>query len=156
MKLPFIAFFLALAVATLSEASVSIEIKAGQLTDSANAFVLDGRYVTLISAGVDGVFSAPTSASYVSNDDYFVGGFGVDSTTFSNKPGSFDVVVGNLNDLFLTAPNFQPGQKLAIRWFPTIVAALATSGPGAGASYGQYADSSWVVPADGFNVGPYT
>jgi hypothetical protein len=140
-------FLMALMAGSVAKATVSIEIIAGQLTDFSGNVLQDGSYVSLFSLGTSGVFSPPTSVSFLSGTEQLISNFSLQSSTAGNTLGAFDQFVSGINVLLNT--NLASGQQLAIAWYPTISASSLPAAPSVGTHYGFYTDPTWLIPADG-------
>ncbi len=112
----------------------------------------EGMLVQLIASTTDNIFSSPTTGSFTGNssDDLILGSFFVNS-----GPGTV------AQPLILTfSGNFNAGDLLLLRWFPTISGTTIPAAPPAGSAYGQFrtdivenfSNTTWVAPADGSTV----
>jgi hypothetical protein len=146
----FLFFSLASFCATLN-ASVTIDLSAGQLLTAAGAPLPDGSLIQLLAVTTGTTFAAPSDTSFTggSADDLVLASFALNSAT-TGTPGDFD----NAIQLTLSG-GLSVGDALLLRWFPTLTTASAT--PGSGTSYGQFrtdavvdgSNIAWVTPGDG-------
>ena len=141
-----------------SKAAISFNVQADLLQDAAgNPMSANGLVLFIVSTSdltfgpiVEGADrSAAGSPLGPGSDDYVA----FRSTTLgSGLDGVFDRATGNLN--LANIPGWNPGDPLAIVWFPTIVNA-SSSLLSAGTPYGFYTDPigkdtsrPWITPAD--------
>jgi hypothetical protein len=136
----------------------------GNVLDEHGSNVATTSLFQLVSLGANGVFDPIPSGAWVGGDDKVVG------EAFPNKDGfasaaAFDLANGtgkagqfSRQFTFTLGSGLNPGDKLGIRWFPTVTAVnFATTTPSAGMPYGQftrqsaplYGGSVWVVPEAG-------
>ncbi len=137
-------------VTSVASANVSINLTSGILSNSSGTPIADASLIQLISSGTDSVFSAPSAASFVTGGDILLASFGLDSANETGVAGSLAHPIS----VNLTG-GVASGQRLAIRWFPTLLA--SANNPGAGVGYGEFTDiasSDWVLPTDGGSISP--
>lgn len=149
---------------TLPAATITFSVGMGNVTDMNGTKIATDALFQLIDLGADGAFNPISEGSWVSGDDSLI------NVPFTNADGwagtaAFDLVngIGNPGEfsrqftLTLGAAVF-PGQKIGIRWFPTLKAAdYAVSSVSAGLPYGEftrqtsplYGGTAWVIPAAG-------
>ena len=121
--------------------------------------------VQLVNLGANGVFDPIPTGAWVGGDDTVIG------ESFPNSDGwtlaaAFDLTNGtgttpglfSRQFTFALGAGIHSGDKIGIRWFPTLAASgFATLTPASGMPYGQftrqastlYGGSLWVVPAAG-------
>ena len=137
-------------------ADVTLSIGAGKLYGtSTSAICANGSLIQLVSAGVDGSFAPPSASSFVTGDDVLLGSYSMDSTTTGIDGAiSFSALLNYAN------LGVVPGQRVALRWFPSL--SLSATAPGPSVAYGQYWSSSvvdgsdaWTLPSDGATANLY-
>jgi hypothetical protein len=146
-------FLAALAFGTgVASANVSIFLTAGVLANGSGLPIADGSLIQLISNGSNASFSAPSSASFVTGGNILVASFALNSFV-TEQAGTLTQDLTGITSIALTG-GLNAGQKLAIRWFPTLTTGSST--PGAGTGYGEYTENSneFVLPGDGNSIGP--
>jgi hypothetical protein len=136
----------------------------GNVLDHLGSNIATTSLFQLVSLGTNGVFDPISSGSWVGGDDTVVNlsffnsdGWGTaaafDLTDGAGAPGEFARQFA-----FTLGPGLATGDKLGIRWFPTVDAAdFATTITTAGMSYGQftrqssplYGGAAWEVPSAG-------
>lgn len=128
-------------VASSASASVSIYFEGGALfAEDVSTPAPDGSLVIAVTS-TDTFFGGPVAGSFVSGDDTLLGSWSIDSG--AGAAGSFSASLPGIE----LGAGVQTGQSIAIYWFPYINS--LSSLPTQGTTYGFYADSSWLVPADG-------
>ena len=144
--------------------TVTFSIGMGDVLDNQGQKIATTGLFQLVCLGANGVFDPIPPGAWVGGDDTVVG------EAFANSDGwisaaAFDLANGTgapgqftRQFTFKVGAGIKPGDKLGIRWFPTVTAAnSATTAPVAGMPYGQftrqssplYGGSVWVVPAAG-------
>ena len=166
-----------IALAGSAQASIVINVYAGQITDNSGALVAPGTLLQLVNLGLDGVFnpidlqdgSTTSLTQWVSGDDSLINvPFGIDFPTAA----AFDLAVGTdpstgiMDRAFEFATGAVPsGTKFGLRWFPGLLAqnfastTLTTSNlygqftrQGFLPGNGPHGGDAWVAPADGGSV----
>ncbi|MES2310355.1 MAG: hypothetical protein V4507_15990 [Verrucomicrobiota bacterium] len=137
------------------EASVTINLGTGVLSNSSGIVMSDGGLLQLVASTQDTVFSAPTASSFVLNDDQIEASWSLNGAT-NMGPGSGT----DLHSItFSYSGNFGSGDLLQLRWFPTLTTASIT--PGVNTPYGVFrsdtsgldqSDIAWIAPSDGSTV----
>ncbi len=149
------AFSLGLISSARPVGDFTINFAAGILTASNSTPLANGSLVVLLTNGLNGSFSAPSSTAFVTGDDVLLGSFGTNSVDFDTAGG----LIATLHPTFSGA--LTTGQQLMVRWFPSLT--TASLAPGAGASYGEYSyltgnlesdPSDWVLPGLGGIINP--
>lgn len=153
----FVATTAVVSVATVANASVTINLTAGQLYGATTSEVLphDGL-IQLLASTADATFSSPTVGSFSSGDDVVLASFGLDETTIG-VDGSFSYA---LNLDYSGFANLGAGDALLLRWFPNLTAASTSSAVAAGTAFGQFNNlltsvdysNTWYAPADGLSI----
>ena len=174
-KIPLI--LAALTLAGSAQASIVINIFAGQLTDNAGALVPNGTLLQLVNLGADGVFNpidlqdgtTTSLTQWVSGDDSLINvSFNSDFATAAAFDLSVGVDQGNgiLDRVFEFATGAVPATtKFGLRWFPGLLAQNFASTVLTSANrYGQFTrqgilpgsgphgGDAWVSPSDGANI----
>ena len=133
--------FLALG-AWMNAQTITIDFTVGVLTNSTgSAAVADGSLFQVIASN-DSVFTAPTTDSFIGGDDVIAWSGAFDSSTIG-LAGAMSVVLSNIS------ASTYSGDRLLVRWFPTLNSSALSPGV---ASYGEYGfpnDASWFAPAAG-------
>ena len=151
LKKPLLVLGLSLASLTPTEAAITINFYAGDMTISdGTAKIPDGSLAYLVASTTDSTFTAPSPAGFVSGDDVIIA-----STTVT---GGLWQDALHLDFNLDSSGNWDAGDRLQLYWFPSLTD-LSTA-PSAGLSYGAYRtdsvlDSSttgWVTPADGATI----
>ena len=131
---------------TIAQASVSVSLDIGTLYGTSTSSIFpDGGLVQLIASPLDSNFLAPTPGNFVNGDDIVLASFGLDSATAGGISGANS----NVNVINFSG-DLGVGDGLALRWYPTL---KVDSPVVAGNRYGQFTDSSWVLPSDGGSIG---
>ena len=159
-----LALALAAAVPKAAASTVTVSISMAEILDATGNKIPTASMFQLVNLGADGEFNPIPAGTWVGGDDAIV------AVTFSNSDGwangtAFDLtdgtgVAGEFDRCFtfVVGAGVAPGDKLGIRWFPTVTAAnYATTTPPAGMPYGQFTRQSsplyggavWVIPAPG-------
>jgi hypothetical protein len=139
-----------LALASWTAHALTIQVDADLLKDSNGAPMPTNGLVILVASTTDATFSGPSTGSFVSGDDIVVAKFNLAS---SGAPG---VLIDVAPSLSFTG-NWNPGDPLAIYWFPTLT--TNSTGPSAGTPYGMYTTTTpldgsdaWVTPQSSANI----
>lgn len=144
----FLILLLVLGSALSAKATITINIGGGMLYNADGSTpIAAGMLVQLVASTTDNIFSAPTPGSFTGNssDDIVLASIVSDPGTFASA-------------LVLTySGNFNAGDLLMLRWFPTISGTMIPPGPPAGSAYGQFRTDlvennstiAWVAPTDG-------
>ncbi len=174
-KLPLI--LAAVAIASSAQASIVINIFAGELRDNAGALVPNGTLLQLVNLGLDGVFNpidlqdgtTTSLTQWVSGDDSLINiPFGSDfssAAAFDLSQGA-DQSNGILDRVFQFSTGALPAStKFGLRWFPGLLAQnFASTILTSANNYGQFTrqgilpgqgphgGDAWVAPADGANI----
>jgi hypothetical protein len=153
---------LLLALTTSAYADFSIQLDAGRLRQSAATAMAAGSLLILVEAGGDGTFSNNLAAGqYVSGNDILLS-----ATAFPNSAAAFNTSGGTDEtvNLFTNLSTANPGDLVALRWFPGITYAQWQGGatPTAGQVFGTYnplaagngtnnpdGGDLWAVPSQG-------
>ncbi len=148
-----VVFFAVVALAAAGRATVTINLTAGRLYGSDGTTVCpDNGLVQLVAAGADGVFTAPSAGGFVRGDDVLLRSFAMNSGATGQAGVGAAPVVLDYGRLGLA-----PGQRLALRWYPTL--SPAATAPAAGTPFGHYSgagvrdgsDSEWILPPEGWS-----
>ena len=172
-KLPLI--IAAVALAGSAQASIVINIFAGELRNDAGALTPNGALLQLVNLGLDGVFNpidlqdgtTTSLTQWVSGDDSLInipfGGDFASAAAFDLSQGA-DQSNGILDRVFQFSTGALPaGTKFGLRWFPGLLAQNFATTTLTGANlYGQFTrqgagttlhgGDAWVAPADGANI----
>lgn len=144
---------IAVALAVTARASVTLNVSAGKLYGPAGTMVCpDNGLLQLVAAGADGLFTAPSASAFIQGDDVLVRSFAMNSSTTGIPGVASEALIMNYGSL-----GIETGQRLALRWYPTLTPASAA--PAAGTPYGQFStsdvrdgsDIGWTLPADGWS-----
>lgn len=161
------------AVCSTAQASIVINIFAGELKNSLGENISAGSLLQLVNLGTDGVFnpidlqdgSTASLTQWVSGDDSLINvPFSIATTTaagFAMPTGD-----GQFSGVFEFATGAVPsGTKIGLRWFAGIQASTFASKilgdtdlygqytvQGIAQGAGQYGGDAWVAPSDGANV----
>jgi len=156
-----IVVLLALLSAPCRAATVTFSIDMANVLNEQGQNIATTALFQMVGLGTDGIFNPITPGSWVGGDDVVV------NEPFSNADGwttasAFDLTdgVGTPGEFtrqftFTLNANLFSGEKIGVRWFPTIMAAnFGLSSTVAGTLYGQftrqssplYGGSLWVVP----------
>lgn len=164
MKKLALALFCLLGLAgALQAQTVTIKIDAGQLRGPGGTVPEPVGGLLQLIASPGGMFPAPTPTSYISGDNVVV------MSLAMNNNGGTNETFNTLSALPLTTANYTltTGEKLTLRFYPTLTLAAMPSAPGAAsATYGQVrsdtiefgnangvpGETTWVVPSSGANV----
>lgn len=151
-------------LASAQAGTVTITMNMGNVLDEHGANIATTSLFQLVNLGANGVFDPISTGAWIGGDDTVI------DAAFPNGDGwtsaaAFDLtngtgIPGQLTRQFTFAlgAGINPGDKIGIRWFPTVTAAsYVTTTPSAGMPYGQftrqsaplYGGSVWVVPAAG-------
>jgi len=139
---------------SVANATVTINLSAGVLRDSAGNMMPLSGLVILVASTLDTQFGGPTATSFVSGDDIELARFDLSAP---GNPGDLTAAANNL----ALAGSWNVGDPLAMFWFPTLTTNALV--PGGGISYGFYRDTNtttaldgselWVTPGDGSTIG---
>jgi hypothetical protein len=145
-----ILIFAALALASWTSQALTIQVDADLLKDANGAAMSTNGLVVLVASTTDSTFSGPTSGAFATGDDIVVAKFNLAS---SGAPGVLIDVAPSLS----FSGNWNPGDPLAIYWFPTLT--TNSTAPTAGTPYGTYTTTSpldgsdpWVTPQSSANI----
>jgi hypothetical protein len=144
-------FCCATAARSAQSYSDNIDIDAGYLYNATGGYMPVGGLLQLI-ASPTGVFTSPTSSSFVTGNDILVESFAMNYTNGGGTaPRAGEDAIfsaGGSNAL-------QGGEELQLRWFPGLT--MASTSPGVGATFGAYRSDNpetgndsngipWTVP----------
>lgn len=149
-----------IASASLAKAAVTINFAAGQLLlDDGITAIPDTALIQLVADTQGDGFTAPTANSLTggSSDDLILASFSLSET----KVGA-----GSFSSALITplSGNLNSGDRLILRWFPTLTASYTSSDTISGYNYGQFrtdtanadgSDSAWIIPGDGLTISLY-
>lgn len=160
-----------LASASIAAAdTVSFTILAGKISGPNPGTAINANaMLQLVDLGSDGVFNPISEGGWVGGDDTVITAPFAPNGQNSDgwlSAGSFDLsdgagVAGEINRIFsfLLGEDIQTGDKVGIRWFPTLTANndYASSTPILGTPYGQFTrqaaprhgGSLWQIPTGG-------
>jgi len=145
-----ILIFAALALASWTSQALTITVDADLLKDANGVAMSTNGLVILVASTTDGTFNGPTSGAFATGDDIVIAKFNLLS---SGAPGVLIDVAPSLS----FSGNWNPGDPLAIYWFPTLT--TNSSAPTAGAPYGMYTTTTpldgsdpWVTPQTSANI----
>ena len=145
-------------------ATITFSIGMAYVLDQAAQKLLTNRLFQLVKLGANGVFDPITPGSWVGGDDTLL------TQSFANTDGwtsaaAFDITNGTGSDgvfsrqfTFTLGADLNVGDKIGIRWFPTINASdFAITQTTAGLPFGEftlqatprYGGTDWVIPAAG-------
>lgn len=154
------ALWLALVMPTMAD-TVTFTIGLADVCDESGQKVSTNALFSLIDLGPNGVFDVIPAGQWVGGDDTLI------AEAFSNSDGWVDAAAFDLTDgagqagvfsrqfTFTLAGDIATGDKVGIRWFPTIWANdFSATNTFGGLTYGQfsrqadtlYGGSTWVVP----------
>lgn len=147
MKKALLSSLFVLAAALPSQAGITLNLGAGQLSQFDGSPLPDNSLIQLIVSTTDSVFSLPDTTKFVAGDDLLLASFGLNSST-TGTPGVFTAEIR-----FDLINGVTTGDQLLLRWFELPSDSVTAS---AGTRYGQIrldaaVDGSipWTVPADG-------
>ncbi len=144
--------------------TVTITVNLGDVLDAYGTKAATTCLFQLVCLGPNGVFDPIPAGAWVGGDDTVL------AEAFPNADGWTSAAAFDLADgagtpgtftrqfTFEVGSGLQPGDKLGIRWFPTVSAgSYATTTPAAGMAYGEFTRQSaplhgganWVVPLAG-------
>ena len=117
----------------------------------------NGSLIMLIASTRDGNFSAPSSAGFVrpGSDDIVIGAFTAsDAGGLLNRGSYTGTIQANYRDASLGLQEFDGGDPLLIRWFPTLTSNNLESVPTGAVPYGEFrsndilagSNSTWIAP----------
>jgi len=156
MKRIVFAALMAFGTCLTANATIVINLTSAQLYGANGTTPMaDGMLIQLLASTTDAAFAAPTATSFVggSVDDVVQASYAMSSATASGFPG------GHIQAITLTfAGNFNAGDALLLRWWPTLAANASI--PGVNTPYGEFRSDqvengsqvSWFAPSDGANV----
>ncbi|MCH1506754.1 MAG: hypothetical protein L7V86_24475 [Verrucomicrobiales bacterium] len=117
----------------------------------------NGSLIMLIASTKDGEFSAPSSAGYVrpDSDDIVIGTFTAnDASGLLNRGSYTGTIQANYGDASNGLHEFDAGDPLLIRWFPTLTNDNLENVPTGAVPYGEFrsdnvlagSNSAWIAP----------
>ena len=118
----------------------------------------NGSLIMLIASTKDGKFSSPSASGFVApgSDDVVIGTFTAnDASGLLNRGSYTGTVKANYGDESRGLAEFDAGDPLLIRWFPTLTQDALESMPTGAIPYGEFrsddvlpgSDSEWVSPS---------
>lgn len=118
----------------------------------------NGSLIMLIASTKDGDFSAPTASGYVApgSDDVIIGAFTANDAGGLLNQGSYTGSLrANYGDSSNGLAEFDAGDPLIIRWFPTLTSADLEEIPTGAVPYGEFrssevlpgSDTGWIAPS---------
>ncbi len=138
--------------------SSQVLIDAGSLQNATGTAAVPVGGLLQLIASPSGNFTAPTSSSYISGDNILL----------ESQAMNYNVGIGETTNLFTLSLSGSPyaltvGEKLLLRFYPSLTLASMPSAPTLGTSYGQVrsdtiefgpaggdaTETTWVVPASG-------
>ncbi len=139
-----------LALASWTSHALTIQVDADLLKDSSGNAMPTNGLVVLVASTTDTNFNGPTAGAFATGDDIVVAKFNLAS---SGAPGVLIDVAASLS----FSGNWNPGDPLAIYWFPTLT--TNSTAPTAGIPYGMYTTTTpldgsdpWVTPQSSANI----
>ena len=120
--------------------------------------VPNGSLIMLIASTKDDQFSEPSASGFVApgSDDVILGAFTAnDAGGYFNQGSYTGTVRANYGDANKGLQDFDPGDVLIMRWFPTLTESALKSLPTGAIPYGEFrrdqilpgSDSAWVSPS---------
>ncbi|MGZ5567521.1 MAG: hypothetical protein ACXWKG_10935 [Limisphaerales bacterium] len=139
-----------LALASWTSHALTIQVDADLLKDSSGNAMPTNGLVILVASTTDTNFNGPTAGAFTTGDDIVVAKFNLAS---SGAPGVLIDVAASLS----FSGNWNPGDPLAIYWFPTLT--TNSTAPTAGIPYGMYTTTNrldgsdyWLTPQSSANI----
>lgn len=149
---------LAFPLLTVASTAATLNLAGDWLADEKGVRgIPNGSLIMLVASTKDGDFSVPSSRGYVApgSDDVVLGTFTADDGDgFINRGSYSETLRANYGDAANGLAEFNAGDPLIIRWFPTLTQADLNSFPSGAVPYGEFrsndvlpgSDTAWVAP----------